>query len=153
MKPQAKSKHLFSCSVATIMKAQAICPLCYCCASRNHSHDKGMWPSCKHIFNPPRPPAPRSSLMYLSISPSWSVHYYPDLVCSERILLWFPRRAQKRPCFSPKAHFQESACVKLQCSRRCPTFKLHSSPWDCFWPLTKGESLCAGQQGCVHMCI
>lgn len=90
--------------------------------------------------------------MYLSISPSRSWYYYPDLVCSVRILLWFPRRAQKRPRFSPKAHFQESACVKLQCSRRCPTFKLHSSPWDCFWPLTKGERACVWVSRGVCIC-
>lgn len=50
---------------------------------------------------------------------------------------------RQAPCFSPGAHFQESACVKLQCSRRCPTFKLHSCHWDCFRGFNKrGKSLC-----------
>lgn len=134
------------------MEGWAICPFCYCCALSNHSHDKGMCPSCKHISTPfvvPRAPVPfplpshPSSCACMSSHPClhqlcWSIYHQTVLICPDKIHPLFPRRAE-RDCFSPRAHFQESACEKLQCSRRCPTFILHSSPWDCYWPLTKEE--------------
>lgn len=111
-------------------------------ASRNHSHNKGMWSLCKHVFAPQKEALKASDSISLSTTPSRAAYHGPDLVCPGRILLRFPRGAQKRPCLSPEAQSQESAGVKLGRSRRCPTFKLHSSPWDCFWALTKGERAC-----------
>lgn len=153
---------------------------CYCCASTSHSHDKGMCPSCKHTSNPlkchkrhslsPFPPIPPLTPGCPLIHPSHPLIQPPPPGPSTASLP-VPSAAQGRsspgshvefrdtqrrqaPCFSPRAHFQESACVKLCCSRRCPTFKLHSSPWDCFRGFNKrGKSLCMGQQGCVRMCI